>query len=130
METGLGYVNTKTNKLEETFNLDGISSDYGSIISANSDFSKIYVLASAYDEKWNLSGSISSFDVTTGTFAEFVGGISGPKGVSVNPTDNKVYIFSAESVVEGGSMKIYTEAGTLEKEYATGISPFMTLFLE
>lgn len=129
-ETGLGYINTTSNSFDEIFKLDGVSSDYGSIISANSDFSKIYVLASQYDENWNLSGSVFTFDVANGTFSEFITGISGPKGVTVNPVDNKIYLFIGESVTAGGLMKIYAEDGTLENEFSTGISPNMALFLE
>ena len=129
-ETGLGYINTTNNTFEETFKLDGVSSDYGSIITANSDFSKIYVLSTQYDENWNLSGSVYVFDVANGTFAEFISGISGPKGVTVNPVDNKIYLFIGESVTAGGLMKIYAEDGTMEKELATGISPSMAIFLD
>lgn len=129
-ETGLGYINTANNVLEKTFPLAGVSTEYGSIISANSDLTKIYVLATQYDENWNLSGAVSVFDVASGTYAEMVSGISGPKGVSVNPNDDKVYLFTAENVTSGGQMKVYLPDGTLEQEFATGISPTMAIFLD
>lgn len=129
-ETGLGYIDTNTDKLEKVYKLDGVSSDYGSIITTNGDKSLIYVITAQYDENWNLTGAVSAFDVKTGTFSTFISGISGPKGINVNPANDNVYLFKAESVVEGGSMAIYQSNGTLIKEYATGICPSMALFLE
>lgn len=128
-ETGLAYINTTTNQYVKTFPLDGVSSEYGSILTINNDFSKIYVMASQYDANWNLSGTVFQFDVATSTYSEFVGNISGPKGVSVNPEDGKIYVLSAESVTEGGSLGVYAEDGTLENQFSTGISPIMCLFL-
>lgn len=129
-ETGLGYINTKTDVLSEVYQLDGISNSYGSIISANSDVSKIYVLATQYDENWNLSGAVHSFDVSSATYTQFISGISGPTGVVANPIDHKIYLLTSESVTEGGSLKVYAEDGQLENEFATGSSPTMAIFLE
>jgi hypothetical protein len=129
-ETGLGYINTSDDKLEKVYKLDGVSSDYGSIVASNTDQSKIYLLTAQYDENWNLTGAVSAFDVATGTFSTFINGILGPKGISVNPSNDQVYLFKAESAVEGGSMAIYQPNGTLVNEYAVGISPYMALFIE
>ena len=128
-ETGLAYINTSTNQYVKTYKLDGVSSEYGSILAINNDLSKIYVMASQYDENWNLSGALFQFDVASGLYSEFVTDISGPKGVSVNPVDGKIYVLTSESVTEGGSLGVYKEDGTLENVFATGISPIMTLFL-
>ncbi len=128
-ETGLGYINTTSDKLDNTYLFDGISTSYGSILSANADFSKIYVLASAYDEDFNLSGSVQSFDVATGIFSSLITDIAGPTGVVTNPFDNNIYVLCAESVTEGGLLKIYAEDGVFKKEYNTGISPTMAVFL-
>ncbi|MFA9392984.1 MAG: YncE family protein [Prolixibacteraceae bacterium] len=128
-ETGLAYINTATNNYIKTFPLDGVSSEYGSILCMNNDMTQIYLLASQYDENWNLSGTLFQFDMVSESYTEFVGGISGPKGVSVNPVDGKIYVLSAESVTEGGSLQIYDEKGTLENQFSTGISPIMCLFL-
>lgn len=129
-ETGLALINTSTDQYVKTFPLEGVSSEYGSIISANNDFSEIFVLATQYDENWNITGAVFKFDVITGTYTEFISGISGPKGVSVNPKDDKVYLFTSESVTEGGMLKIYSSDGVKEHEFVTGIYPFMALFLE
>lgn len=127
--TGLGFINTSTDKLEENFKLSGVSPNYASVASFNNDYSKIYVLSTQYDEFWNLSGAISVLNVATGTYSDFVTNISGPSGVSVNPNDNKVYLFSYASLSESGSMKIYNEQGELENEFATGLSPLMSIYI-
>ncbi|MBN2263281.1 MAG: hypothetical protein JW735_10230 [Prolixibacteraceae bacterium] len=128
-ETGLGYINTTSNKIEQVYKTDGVSTEYGSILTANSDFSKLYVLKTQYDENWNLSGAVAEFNITTGAFTTIIEGISGPKGISYNNADNKLYLFTAESVVSGGSIKIYAEDGQLEKTLETGISPTMAIYL-
>jgi hypothetical protein len=129
-ETGLGYINTSNNKLEEVYKLEGISTEYSSIFAFNSDYSKIYVLATQYDENWNIFGSLLEFNVAAESFTTLIDDISAPKGVTVNPETNNIYLLLAESVVEGGLMKIYSETGDLQDEYAVGNSPIMSLFLE
>lgn len=128
-ETGLGYINTTSNKLEQIYKTDGVSTEYGSILTPNNDFSKLYVMKTQYDENWNLSGAVAEFNISTGTFTTIIEGISGPKGISYNNADNKLYLFTAESVVSGGSIKIYAEDGQLEKTFETGISPTMAIYL-
>jgi hypothetical protein len=129
-ETGLGYINTTSNTVENVYQLDGVSTEYSSIFAFNSDNSKIYVLTTQYDENWNVSGSLAEFDVANETFATLIDNISSPKGVSANPRTNEIYLFIAESVVEGGLMKVYAETGEYKNEYAVGNSPIMSLFLK
>lgn len=125
--TGLGYINTSTNQLEKTYQLDGVSTSYVNIMSANSDFSKIYVMTSAYDANWNISGAIAVFDVASKSYANnrFIEGVTGMNGLAFN--DEKVICFVSESVTGNGLAKTYTADGTFVKEYETGISPFMLL---
>ena len=42
-ETGLAYINTSTDKIESAYALPNVSTEYGSMIRMNNDFSKIYV---------------------------------------------------------------------------------------
>lgn len=125
-ETGLAYINTTTDEYE-LFKLDGISSSYVNIMSANDDFSKLYVMTSAYDASWNLSGAIAVFDTATKSFeaTNLVEGISGLNGVGFY--DNKVCSFIAPSTTANGKFVTYSTDGTLIKEYETGISPLMLL---
>jgi len=131
-ETGLGYINTKTGKLESTYKIDNVSSSYGSVIQANDDFTKIYVITSAYDANWNLTGAVAEFNVATKTFnsKSLVSGISGVSGIAVNPKDDNVYVFSAPSVTGAGKMDIYSSTGSLLKTHAVGAFPIGAFFLE
>ena len=131
-ETGIGYINTSSDELESTYDLAGVSSGYGSIIQANSDFSKIYVVTSAYDANWNLTGAVSEFDVAGKKFNDnqFVSDISGISGLAVNPKNSDVYVFAAQSVTSAGLMKIYSSAGNFVQDIDVGASPIGTLFLE
>ena len=132
---GLGYINTTTNTLEDTYYLDGVSSNYSSVMSANSDLSTIYLLASSWveleDGSWVLQGAAQQFDVATGTFSTFVDNLSGVNGITVNPeNDNEIYIFGGESGSEGGYFDIYDASGALQTELTCGISPYWVLFLD
>ncbi len=131
-KTGLGFINTTTENLEDTFLIDNVSSGYGSLIAANSDFTKVYLITSSYDTDWNLIGEVSSFDVNTGTFdAEpVVNNVAGLSGIAFNNKDNELYVFSAPSATGAGSMKIYAEDGSFVKEYAVGAYPVGAFFLE
>ncbi|KAF0238421.1 MAG: hypothetical protein FD181_1071 [Prolixibacteraceae bacterium] len=131
-ETGLGYINTKTAKLESTYKLDNVSSSYGSVIQSNDGFTKIYVITSAYDANWNLTGAVAEFNVATKTFnsKSLVSGISGISGIAVNPKDDNMYVFSAPSVTGAGKMDIYSSTGTLMKSHAVGAFPIGAFFLE
>jgi hypothetical protein len=130
--TGLGYINTSTDKLATTYTLANVSTEYASIMAANSDKSKIYVITSAYDANWNLTGAVSVFDVATKTFSaqSLISNISGPKGLTVNPSDGNIYLFTGESVTGAGLMKIYKPSGEFVKQESVGASPSMAIFLE
>lgn len=131
-ETGIGYINTKTSELEYTYKLDNVSSSYGSVIQANGNFSKIYVITSAYDANWNLTGAVAVFDTATKTFStgSIVSGVSGISGISVNPYDDNIYVLSATGVTGAGKMDVYTSAGNLLKTHAVGAFPIGAFFLE
>lgn len=129
-KTGIGYINTSTNAL--TVNeLANVSTEYASIMAFNKDKSKIFVAAAAYDANWVMVGGVQVFDVATKKFAttSLVSGISGLKGVSVNPANGNIYVFVASSVTSNGIMKIYTETGTSISENAVGASPIMAIFM-
>lgn len=128
-QTGLGYINTSTDVLEATYELTGISSSYVNIMAANTDFSKIYVMKSAYDANWNLTGAIAVFDVASKSFENnVVEGVSGINGVACN--DGKVFCFISEGATLNGRVQSYHPDGTFVKEYETGIAPFMLLTVE
>ena len=131
-ETGIGYINTKTNKLETIYKTDNVSSGYGSVIQDNTDFTKIYVITSAYDANWNLTGAIAEFNVASKSFntKKLVDGITGISGIAVNPKDDNVYIFSAPSVTGAGKMDIYTSSGNFVKSHLVGAFPVGAFFLE
>lgn len=129
-QTGIGYFNTSTDQLEETYPLDGVGTSYDNVIEPNADFSKLYVMSSGYDANWNVSGNIAVFDVATKSFEtnNFVEGISGINGVGFY--NNKVLCFISEAVTGNGKMQNYNIDGTLDSEYETGIAPFMLLTVE
>lgn len=131
-ETGIGYINTKTSKLETIHKIDNISSSYGSVLQANDDFTKIYVITSAYDVNWNLTGAVAEFNVASKTFTtnNLINGISGISGIAVNPNDDNVYVFSAPSVTGAGKMDIYSSSGNLMKSHLVGAYPIGAFFLE
>lgn len=131
-ETGLGYINTTSNKIESVYKIDKISNSYGSVIKANYDLSKIYVITSAYDANWNLTGAVAEFNVASKTFSpnNLVSGISGISGVEVNPYDDNVYVFSAPSVTGAGKMDIYSSSGNFVKSHLVGSFPVGAFFLE
>ncbi|MCY1634781.1 glutaminyl-peptide cyclotransferase [Marinifilum sp. D737] len=125
-ETGLAYINTTTNEYE-LLKLEGISSSYVNIMSFNNDFSKLYVMTSAYDASYNISGAIAVLNTESKSFAatNLVEGISGINGVGFY--DNKVCVFTSSSTTSNGKFVTYDTEGTLIKEYETGIAPFMLL---
>ena len=131
-DTGIGYINTKTDKLETIHKTDNVSSGYGSVIQANSNFSKIYLITSAYDSNWNLTGAVAEFNVASKSFNtnNLVSGISGISGIAVNPYDGDVYVFSAPSVTGAGQMQIFSSSGSLVKSHAVGAFPVGAFFLE
>lgn len=127
-QTGLGYINTTTDELDAVYALDGISSSsYVNVMSANPDFSKIYVMTSGFDSNWNILGGIEIFDVSSKTFDSnaFISDVSGINGIGFY--NDKVIVFIAPNVTGNGKMAAYNLDGTLHKEYETGIAPFMLL---
>lgn len=127
---GIAYINTNTDEVEASYQYTGVSSSYVNILAQSDDFSKLYVMTSAYDENWNLSGAVAVFDTETKAFETdlFVEGISGLNGVEFS--NDKVLCFVSESVTGNGLAKRYNTDGTFETEWETGIAPFMMLDLE
>ncbi len=123
--TGLGYINTSTEELEAVYELEGVSTSYVNILEADDNFTKIFVVASEYDENWNLIGGISVFNVATKTFEpeKFIDNISGLNGVEY--FNDRLFVFIAETVTANGKAKIYLPDGTKEADFETGIAPFM-----
>ena len=81
---------------------------------------------------YGVAAAVSVFDVATKKFAaeNLISGISGPKGIAVNPTNNDIYLLTAETVTGAGLMKIYNSAGTFQKQESVGASPTMAIFME
>ncbi len=130
--TGLGYINTTTDKLTATYPLANVSTEYASIMTTNNDYSKLYVITSQYDANWNLSGAVSVFDMAIKTFStqSQISSISGLKGINVNPKDGNLYLFTGESVTGAGLLKIYKPTGEFVKQESVGASPAMAIFME
>lgn len=128
--TGLGYINTSSDEYEGTYQLDGVSTSYVNILSANTDFSKIYVMTSAYDANWNLSGAIAIFDVASKSFEpnNLVENLSGLNGVGWY--NHQVFTFIAESVTSNGTAQTYQPDGAFIDEFETGKAPFIMLTAE
>ncbi|MBS2212313.1 PKD domain-containing protein [Carboxylicivirga mesophila] len=123
---GLGYINTITDEIT-TYELSGVSSSYVNILAADKTFSKLYVMTSAYDANWNLSGAIAVFDVASKTFEtnNIVDGLSGLNGIAVNSITDNVYGFISPGATQAGRINVYTSEGSLVKELSCGISPIM-----
>lgn len=131
-ETGIGYINTTNDQMETYYNLENVSTSYGSVLQANPDFSKIYIITSAYDANWNLTGAVAEFDVSTNTFSteNIIDNISGISGLAVNPSDGDIYVFSAQSTTGVGMMQVYSESGEYSKEFEVGAFPVGAFFLD
>jgi hypothetical protein len=127
-KTGIGYINTTSNKLETTYDLPGVSTAYVNIMAANNDFTKIYVVKEGAN--WGDPGAVASFDVASKSFDtnNFVEGIAGLNGVAYY--NDNLFCFVAESVTGNGKASTYSADGTFQKEYPTGIAPFMLLTVE
>lgn len=133
-KAGLAYINTTTDKLENNYVLDGVSSSYCSILSANKDLSTLYLTAASWVDdgtgKYVQKGAIFSFNPANGEFTEFAGNLTGAQGVVTNPVNNDVYVLLAASATEAGSVSIYSPAGDHQKSITVGISPYWALFLD
>lgn len=131
--TGLGYLNTTTDAIDTVYALSGISSSYTDIIVPNADFSKLYVVASAWVEEsadnWVQQGAIASFDVEDKSFgANIAEGITGINGIGYS--DNTLFYFVSPSVTDYGTVVVLDEDGTVNKEYETGIAPTQMITIE
>ncbi len=129
-KTGIGFINTATNKLDAIYDLAGVSTSYVNILAPNNDFSKLYVMTSAYDANWNLTGAVATFDVASKTFEpkKFVDGIAGLNGIAYY--NDNVFCFVAETVTGNGKTKTYAADGKYLNDFETGIAPFMLLTAE
>ena len=132
--TGLAYINTTEDKLEATYELSGVSTSYGNILSSNKEMSTLYLCAAAWIEdtpgNWVQKGAIWAFDTETGEFEEFVSGLTGVQGVCVNPFTNDAYVMLGASAIEAGEVSIYEPSGNRLKDLNVGISPYWMIFLE
>ncbi|MCA1744811.1 MAG: hypothetical protein LC643_03700, partial [Bacteroidales bacterium] len=100
-EAGLGFINTTDNTLDETYPLDGVSSNYSAIVAPSKDLSTIYIVAASYvkisEGNWEQQGAVHTFDVKSKQFEIFAGNLTGPNGVAINPDNDNVYILTATS---------------------------------
>lgn len=130
-ETGLGYINTQTDEMT-LYQLDDVSTSYASIFAFSKDYSKIYVVASAYDLNWDVVGGVRIFDVSAKEFEDdaLVSDVTGINGVSVNPVDGKIYVFIGKGNTANGDMMIFSPDETEEATKVVGASPAMAVFLD
>lgn len=125
-QTGLGYINTSTNELENIYPLEGISTSYSQVISTNNDASQIYVLQAS----WGQSGIVYNFDVASKEFSSFAGNLTGANAVVSNPVNNDIYILTSPGSSEAGIVKIYNENGSFVEDLICGINPYWVIFQE
>ncbi len=130
--TGLGYINTSTDELENVYTLDNVSTEYADMMAINEDKSKIYIISSSYDSSWNLVGGVAVFDISSKSFESslLISGVAGIEGIAVNPKNDDIYLLTAESATSAGTMRIYNSEGTLQTKYTVGIYPTRMIFLE
>lgn len=122
-KTGLGYINTNNNTLDTIYNLAGISSGYASIMSTNTDFSKIYVLATSNN------GTVYTFDVVSKEFTPFIEDLSSTNGVKYDQKSDKLYVFGG-SYTEPGAVDVYNTDGTHISQFGCGVSPYWAFYLD
>ncbi len=129
-KTGIGYINTSTDVLEASYELNNVSTNYSSILSANSDLSTIYILAGSYDANYNYTGAIYTFNTESNEFnsTPILSDISGLNGVCVNPDNDYLYVLISESTTAAGKLKIYDTDMNLVSTKTTGIAPAWTIF--
>lgn len=122
---GIAYINTLDKKIESTYELSSISSNYASIMAFNKDKSEIYVMGGAYDASYNYSGGVYVFDTNTKAFKTdpVITGVSGIKGLYFNAQTELIYVMIAESTTANGLLQMYNSEGEMQSEYKTGISP-------
>ncbi|MCF8363688.1 MAG: hypothetical protein K9G70_13805 [Prolixibacteraceae bacterium] len=126
-ETGLGYINTSSNTLEQVYALDGINYNY-SILTTDEDQTTIYVLANSSDENGNPMNAVYTFDPSTGEFTSFIENLSGTMGISFNQYTDELYVFGG-SYTEPGTVARYETDGTFVSEFDAGVSPYWAIYL-
>ncbi len=129
--TGLAYINTKTDKIDNFFPIV-LNHNDGNMLSANSDFSKIYVLGVAYNASFQMVGGVQVFDVAKGKFesSALIEDVTGLKSVTVNPETNEVYVSTSPTAASAGTLTIYNDKGTETNSLNIGVTPAWTLFIE
>lgn len=130
-QEGLGYINTQTDELT-VYNLTGISSSAVNVFEFNKDKSKLYVMTSAYDANWNLTGAIAVFNTTSKSFEQnmLASNISGLNGLAINKSTDDIFYFISNGGAANGKMVMLKNDGTFVKELETGINPSMMLSIE
>lgn len=130
--TGLGYINTKDATLDTTYVLDGVTSDYGSVLALDDDNNRIYVVAASYNANWQMEGGVRVFDIASKKFDDdaLVSGIVGVSGVAVNPESSEVLVMVGPSTDAAGSIQVYNAAGDSITTQATGIGPKHAIFVK
>ncbi|MGQ7870191.1 hypothetical protein [Sunxiuqinia sp. sy24] len=124
---GLGYINTKTD--EVSIHPLTMTSSYASVMAFNKDKTKLYAIgASGYP----VVGGVHVFNTSTKAFEEetLVNGVTGIKGISVNPENGDIYVLIDNGSSVNGTMMIYSEDGELTDTKDVGASPAMALFLD
>lgn len=131
-ETGIGYINTTSDEVETFYTLDNVSTGYGTIMQADKFFTKIYIVTSAYDANWNLTGAVVEFDVSSKMFNEtpVISDVAGISGLAVNPVNNDIYVLSAQSATGAGTMGIYSADGEFVNDFSVGAFPVGAFFIE
>ncbi len=131
-ETGIGYINTVTDEIT-VYEIDGVSTSYVSVLEFSKDYSKLYVLQSAWNtEIGGYSGSVAVFNTATKALEpqNLVSDLNGINGVDVDEVGGKIMVFISNGGSTNGIVKIYNDNGTYIKDVETGINPFMYLSLK
>ena len=128
---GLGYINTSLDSITEIYNLTGIATSYSSMMAFNNDESKIYVIASTYNEEWELVGGVKIFDIASKEFEStpLVSDAAGINAVGVNPVTGEILCMYNPGTTNG-TMEVREEDGSLLNTFETGISPNRIVFFQ
>jgi hypothetical protein len=132
---GLGYINTSTDALVDTFKISGVSAGYTSMMAFNATQDTIFVIASSWVDdgtgNWIQTGKIEIFDVASQQFSTtpFIAA-DGINAVSVDPNTNEVHCLFNPAATQNGKMEIRSSSGGLKATLETGISPNRVVFVE
>lgn len=124
---GLTQIDPANNTVLANVNFDGIGSN--GLIRISTDKKTIYALGK---EAWpGTASSIYAIDAASQTLAG-TALITGEKfnGFNINPTNDDIYVLISPNATDSGSLKIYTSAGSLQGEEATGIGPKHVVFYD